>query len=65
MERDREPWELQLTREQWAKFVRVMELCSQLKGAPVTPAECLGMICKSYLERRGIKVPPRPDDPPE
>jgi hypothetical protein len=44
--------EFWLTREQWVQFTRVMELCHRTTGGPVGPAECLELLCRSYLERR-------------
>ena len=54
MEKEAKPpvLEFWLTGEQWVQFTRVMELCHRLRGGPVGPAECLELICRSYIERR-------------
>jgi hypothetical protein len=45
--------EFWLTKEQWMRFTQVMDLCHSVAGHPVSPAECLELICRNYLERRG------------
>lgn len=60
MEKQRKPplFEFWLTREQWVQFTRVMERCHRLAGGPVGPAECLELLCRSYLE--GVRARARP-----
>jgi hypothetical protein len=48
--------EFWLTKEQWVQFTRVMEICHRIAGGPVGPAECLELVCRNYLERRGMPV---------
>ena len=48
--------EFWLTKEQWLRFTQVMDLCHRVAGGPVSPAECLELICRNYLERRGDPV---------
>ena len=45
--------EFWLTKEQWVRFIQVMDLCHRVAGGPVGPAECLELICRNYLDRRG------------
>jgi hypothetical protein len=53
MEKRRKPpvLEFWLTGEQWVQFTRVMELCHRLRGGPVGPADCLELLCRTYIER--------------
>lgn len=48
--------EFWLTKEQWVQFTRVMERCHRVAGGPVGPADCLELVCRTYLERRGDDV---------
>ena len=66
MEKEGKPpvLEFWLTGEQWVQFTRVMEICHRLRGGPVGPAECLELVCRSYIEqsraagsREGIRRP--------
>lgn len=61
MEKEGKPpvLEFWLTGEQWVQFTRVMELCHRLRGGPVGPAECLELICRSYIRA----APGREDRP--
>ena len=48
--------EFWLTKQQWVQFTRVMERCHRVAGGPVVPADCLELMCRTYLERRGDGV---------
>ncbi len=45
--------EFWLTGQQWVQFTRVMDRCQRVAGGAVGPADCLEILCRSYLARRG------------
>ena len=46
--------EFWLTGEQWMQFTRVLERCQRIEGGPVGPAECLELLCRTYLARNPL-----------